>query len=125
MKRDLGIKFGRRLRELREARALTQAQVASSILKSVETISNFERGKTLPGLRTVAHLADILGVDMKELFALESGAPKYEADAANAAMGRQLKKLNDPERALIADFVDVLVRHRVASGSKQRAPRDK
>jgi transcriptional regulator with XRE-family HTH domain len=119
MKRDVGIKFGRRLRELREARALTQAQVASSILKSVETISNFERGKTLPGLRTAAHLADTLGVDMKELFAFEDGIPKSAAGSSNAVVARKLTRLSDSESALVVDFVDLLIRHRTASVTKR------
>jgi transcriptional regulator with XRE-family HTH domain len=77
---EIGERFGRRVRELREARRLTQHQLAKLLLKSVETVSNFERGKMLPSLRTMAGLASTLGVELKALFEFDEET-RADADA--------------------------------------------
>ncbi|CCQ72771.1 helix-turn-helix domain-containing protein [Magnetospira sp. QH-2] len=68
MTESLGIQLGRRLKELREARGLTQVQLAELLGKSVETISNFERGKTLPSLVTLEQVAGRLNVNILDFF---------------------------------------------------------
>ena len=50
MSANVSTQIGNRIKELREAAQLTQAELAALSLKSVETISNFERGKTMPSL---------------------------------------------------------------------------
>lgn len=49
--------MSRRLRELRLARGLTQDEAAGASGVLVETISNIERGKTMPSLETLLALA--------------------------------------------------------------------
>jgi transcriptional regulator with XRE-family HTH domain len=79
MSEALRNQLGGRLRELREARGLTQAQLAHLLGKSLETISNFERGKTLPSLVTLEQLAGILGVSMQEFFSDQPVDPNLGA----------------------------------------------
>jgi len=52
----------------RLAKGLTQAQLADLMGKSVESIANFERGKTVTGLRAIEALAGRLGVGVKVFF---------------------------------------------------------
>lgn len=60
--------LGGRLRALREAKGLTQQQLSDLLGKSIETISNFERGKTLPSLVTLEQMARVLKVSMSDFF---------------------------------------------------------
>jgi len=112
MERDFAKRFGKRLRDLREAKALTQLQVAALLLKSIETISNFERGKTLPGLLTVEKLASVLGVQLPELFAFDAPPPLPEPNADAARVTNRMAQLSESDRALVVEFVDLIYRHK-------------
>ncbi len=59
--------IGMRVRLARKAQNLTQEELATRIDKTVETVSNIERGKTLPGLLTLYELAQVLRVPLIEL----------------------------------------------------------
>lgn len=52
---------GKRIRAARKGAGLTQEQLAAMIDKSVETVSNLERGHTAPSLETLALVASTLG----------------------------------------------------------------
>jgi transcriptional regulator with XRE-family HTH domain len=112
MERDIGKRFGSRLKQLREANGVTQNQLAKQLLKSVETISNFERGKTLPGLLTIAKLASALGVEPKQLFEFDA-KPSTEPELAR--LSQRLSLLTNSDRTLLADFADLLVRRQRTS----------
>ena len=62
-KRDIGL----RIRAHRLERRLTQEQLAEQIDRSVETISNLERGISLPNEATLLRLAETLGIGLDEL----------------------------------------------------------
>ena len=59
--------IGMRVRLARKAQNLTQEELGARIEKTVETVSNIERGKTLPGLLTLYELARVLRVPLPEL----------------------------------------------------------
>jgi transcriptional regulator with XRE-family HTH domain len=59
--------FNITLRELRDARGLTQEQVAEAAGTSQSHYSKIELGRVSPTIRTVKKLADVLGVDPMEL----------------------------------------------------------
>lgn len=59
--------FGAHLRELRTARALTQAQLADRCRSNVPFISNLERGLTAPSLAMLLRLAEALDCRVVEL----------------------------------------------------------
>jgi transcriptional regulator with XRE-family HTH domain len=63
-KRDIGL----RIRAHRLERRLTQEQLAEAIDRSVETISNLERGVSLPNDATLDRLAQALDVSADDLF---------------------------------------------------------
>lgn len=64
LKRNIGI----RVKAARTQKGLTQAQLAETIDKAFETISNIERGKTAPSFLTLGDIADVLGLPMREFF---------------------------------------------------------
>jgi transcriptional regulator with XRE-family HTH domain len=69
----LRVLFGRRLRQLRRQKDLTQEQLAEAVGVSVEFISNMERGVNAPSFETLEKLAEALGVPVEELFSFGEG----------------------------------------------------
>jgi transcriptional regulator with XRE-family HTH domain len=67
MKNDLKKLVGKRVKALRKTKGLTQEELAELIDKTVETISNIERGVKLPGLATLEEIRKALGVNLSEL----------------------------------------------------------
>jgi transcriptional regulator with XRE-family HTH domain len=106
MKRQrIGVELGQRIRILRDSRGLTQSELAGLTRKSVETISNIERGRTIPSVRTLAHLAEILQV---ELIALFDTRQPSTATGSNAEFGPRLRALSEDDIQLVSDFIDLL-----------------
>ena len=68
MNDSIDLQLGLRIKQLREAAQLTQADLAAIELKSVETISNFERGKTTPSIATLFVLARHLNCSVADFF---------------------------------------------------------
>ncbi len=77
-------KLGRRVAEYRKARGLTQAQLAERSHVATETISRLERGAAIPSIARLASVAQVLGVELHELFRLWQ--PDDASDAAVAAL---------------------------------------
>lgn len=65
---DFTVLLGHRIKKLRKERQLSQEQLAERIDKSVDTVSNIERGKFSPRLDTALELAEALDVEVFELF---------------------------------------------------------
>ena len=57
------------LKAKREAAGLTQRQLADLVGVTDQTISNIERGATMPTLDTARALARVLGIPVEGLFA--------------------------------------------------------
>jgi transcriptional regulator with XRE-family HTH domain len=62
--------FGRLLRDRRRKLELTQQEVARLIKTSTPYIGHLEAGKRHPSEKTVIRLAEVLGLDRRELFFL-------------------------------------------------------
>ena len=73
---DVQKEFGRKVCEFRKKKALTQEGLAEAIEKSVDTISNVERGFSATRLSTAAAIADVLGITLADLFTFNPVPPK-------------------------------------------------
>ena len=63
------MRFGEKLRTLRMEQQLTQRELAQKAGLGLNTISNYEKGKTYPQDRSVyTRLAEILGVSVEALY---------------------------------------------------------
>ena len=62
---------GRRVAEVRSARGLSQEALADRLHVSRQTVSNWERGKTLVDVQSLATMADELGCPLSELLGEE------------------------------------------------------
>lgn len=59
--------LGARIRGLREARSLTQVEVADHLGVSQTAVSYWEKGRRVPSVAMLARLAGLLGVTIDEL----------------------------------------------------------
>lgn len=66
--RKLRNDIGRKLKELRQERELSQEKLAEYVNMSREHISCIERGKNLPTVETLYHLANYFKIDIKDFF---------------------------------------------------------
>ena len=67
MKEGLAEIIGIRVQAARKECGLTQEQLAEAIGKTVETVSNIERGVKLPGLLTLYAISEALDVELAAL----------------------------------------------------------
>ena len=91
--------FGEQLIAARKAKGMTQEALASAAAVTRQTISSWERGRTLPDIDSVRRLSDVLGVDLTQVDEGQSAAlaaeavPEVEGQTAPAAAGkRQIRK---------------------------------
>ena len=106
----IGVRLGYRMKALRQNAGLTQARRAELIGKSVETISNMERGKTLPGLVTLENMSKKLKVNMQDFFVdieAKEGAHHSISDELKIIQNR-IEFLSSEDIKIIAGVVKVL-----------------
>ncbi len=65
---DIKVRFGRRLREVRQARGLSQEELAFKAGLHRTYVSSAERGQRNVGLVNVERLAQALDIDIRDLF---------------------------------------------------------
>ena len=70
--RDIRVLFGRRLKQIRLEKGLTQERLAETTSVSVDLISNIERGVNAPSFKTLAKISTALEVSPNELFNFHS-----------------------------------------------------
>ena len=97
------MRFGEKLRKFRTEKGMTQAELAKEAGLGLNTISNYESGRTYPQNREVyTTLANILGVNPDNLHN-ENDDFITEATAQYGSRGaRQAKKLLDEVTGLFA-----------------------
>jgi transcriptional regulator with XRE-family HTH domain len=102
-------RFGQRLRELRLARGLSQAELARQAEVTTNYVSRLEGGGAAPGIDLAARLAQALGTPLADLL------PTTPAVDDLAATRQQAKKLFDElvrseDRAVLLLLTQVLAR---------------
>lgn len=114
----LGKAVGLRLKALRQKRGLSQEELAARIERSYHTISNIERGRTLPNFTTLERLSEVLGVPVREFF-------DHQPDASdNPRRARLMSELFNAARELgDADLELALEQVRVLSRARPKGKR--
>ena len=69
--------LGKRLRELRKRRNITQEKLSELVSVDPATISNIENGKNYPAMNNLENIIDVLGVSYAEVFDFEHKEPVY------------------------------------------------
>lgn len=70
--------LGKKIKELRKARKYTQEQLAEKVGIGTPNISYFETGKFSPSIETLQKIADVLNVEVYELYMFQALKPANE-----------------------------------------------
>lgn len=109
MTESLSKQVGRRIKAIRKQRGLTQARLARAALKSVETISHFERGRVSPGLVALEKIAEVLQCNVRDFF--EEGdvvADSRSHSSEMEALINRIELLPSEDMQTVADLVKSL-----------------
>ena len=110
--------FAGRLRMIREARGLSQRELAEVLGIHVMQINRYERGLTTPSATTILQMASVLQVTTDELLAGEKKAlrPPEIRDIRLLERFRALDDMPREEREVVVHVVDAIIaKHRVAA----------
>lgn len=98
--------FGLRLRELRRAKGLSQAEIAEMINVDSKHVSRLETGKTFPYPETLEMLAKALNVPVKEFFEFGDQDGK---DFSVEGIGKLLTGVGEEKLRLVYRVVKAIV----------------
>ena len=119
--------FGQVIRERRRQLDLTQEEVARRIATSTPYVGHLESGKRHPSDKVVTRLADVLGLDRRDLFFLANPNAKallHSKEKSSASAWEEFRKDDRVKRIhnIGAEEMDML--SRVALMGEVRSSRD-
>ncbi|GHU04404.1 transcriptional regulator [Alphaproteobacteria bacterium] len=103
----------------REAQGLTQLQLAELLCKSVETISNFERGKVVTSLYTLERLAHHLRVKVRDFFDEDEYPPVKPVSGSGQRLLNAIDLLSEDDLDVLADIAALLESRRRRQSSPE------
>ena len=100
--------IGRRIREARTKRGMTQEQLAERTDITIVYLSELERGLKLPSLTVFVSIAETLHVSTDSLLRddLESGKEYIYDD-----LTRKLERLSPKQRIAVSEIIDAYIRN--------------
>ncbi len=110
---NFAILLGKRIRELRKTKGISQLDLAFDMDMSMNTISYIELGKISPKIETLQKIAEKLNISMAELFefseiqALDKVTRKKIEDISN-----KLKPFDKEFLDLVDKAIDLLIKAR-------------
>ncbi len=97
--------IGNLIKSARQAKSLTQADVAEALGCELETISRYERGKSIPDSEQLLNLAIFLGVSPLELLPYKADLSRRESLLRlRAELHVLILTIDDP--ALLTSLID-------------------
>ena len=97
------MKFGEKLKLLREERDMSLSEFATMLGTSKQVISRYERGENTPKITTVAHYAKVLNVSLAYLMN-DNVTDRTGATLANKTNSPEEPKLTEGEKMLLDLF---------------------
>ena len=120
--------FGQVIRERRRQLDLTQEEVAHRIKTSTPYVGHLESGKRHPSDKIVTRLAEVLGLDRRDLFFLANPRAQAlltpEAESAPDSAWEDFKKNEQLRRLYNISNDEMEMLSRVALLGDVRSPRD-
>lgn len=86
--------YGKRLKQLREAKNYTQEYIANSIDIRTASISDFENNKVSIKINTLNEICNLLGITMKDFFDFDTRLPNAEAEEIITQINSHLTDLD-------------------------------
>jgi transcriptional regulator with XRE-family HTH domain len=112
------VELGARLAELRQQRGLTQAEVATRLGVSQQTVNSFEKGRRRVPVSTLPDLAELLEVSIEQLIEGERAAPKRGPASKLQRQLEQIKKLPRSKQRFVIEMLDTVI----AQAQRSNAP---
>jgi transcriptional regulator with XRE-family HTH domain len=109
---DLKRKFGIRLRAIRKEAGLTQDELAASIGRSVDAISNIERGKSLPSFEMVLEFSRALNLELSVLFDLDGPTRSHRQVMLLERLAAVAITLDEVDLEIAVEQVEVIARRK-------------
>lgn len=101
------MKLSATIKKVREAKGLTQKEVALSLKMDASQYSRIENGKTDPSFTIVIKIAKALGITLSELFkADEIFTDVHSADKTLMERIKVIEQLDEQERNSIYNIID-------------------
>ena len=102
------VTFGKRLREAREAKSLSQQDLAKMIGSVHTVIGRYERDEMKPSIDVVKKLADELGTTVGYLIG-EAKEAQFLKDPAMLKRFQEIDQLDDNEKQCIYSLLDAFL----------------
>ncbi len=105
---DLKVKLGRRIKDLRKAKGITQEMLAEMVNMDITSLSKIETGRNYPQSETLEKIAEALKLDIDKLFCFRE---KLSKDDYLNAINRNVMfiKNNDEKLKMLYEFSSLLV----------------
>lgn len=96
-----------RFRSARRAKGLTQEDLAGRLEMATESVSHIERGVTVPSLKTLAAAAEVMEIDVADLFAGLGDKRQVTVKRAEleGLLQRLSRDLDDQRLAFVVEMV--------------------
>ena len=85
------MELGRRLKELRKAKGLTQTRLAELLGVHLQTVSKWERGVNEPDISLLGEIASVLGASVEELLGAPLESETFSGTFDAAALGNFIR----------------------------------
>lgn len=97
-------KFGKRVKELRKIKGLTQEDFAERINIAPRNLSKIETGQTFPTVDNIEKIASVLNCSVSELFTFE-----HFGDINNFKMDliKKISTLEDNDIKILQKFINI------------------
>lgn len=109
--KDFFKELGARLSTLRQARGLTQAQVAERIGVSQQTVNSFERGRRRVPVSQLTPLAKLLAISVEELLDQKAAAKTGRRGPASRLEQQieQIRRLPKAKQKFVSEILDSVI----------------
>jgi len=115
------MEIGERIKKIREARGLSQKEVATIIKMDQSQYSKLEKDKTDPSVSTLAKVATALGVQLSELFADDLLKDVNSYDKSLMEKISLIDQLDEDEKKSIFKIIDGLTSKKKMKDSLTKA----
>ena len=103
------MEIGERIKKIREARGLSQKEVASLIKMDQSQYSKLEKDKTDPSVSTLSKVAGALGIQLAELFADDLLKDVNSYDKSLMEKISLIDSLDEDEKKSLFKIIDGLI----------------
>ncbi|MBI3218338.1 MAG: helix-turn-helix transcriptional regulator [Bacteroidetes bacterium] len=102
------MEIGERIKKIREARGLSQKEIANMIKMDQSQYSKLEKDKTDPSVSTLAKVAKALGIQLSELFANDLLKDVNSYDKSLMEKITLIDQLDEDEKTSLFKIIDGL-----------------